>query len=117
MRARVKKHAIVSDRAVDDHWRCQACDAACCRSFVALELSGAEYQRLEALGARRLQLSLRGPHWLIIEGGCEFLAGGRCSIYERRPDICRRFICEDMAECDRAAPQARHEERDRPGSG
>jgi Fe-S-cluster containining protein len=98
MRARVRRHAVVSDRPVDDHWRCRACDAVCCRSFVALELTWAEFERLEALGARRLQLSLRGPHWLVIEGGCEFLVEGRCSIYTERPDICRRFICDDVAE-------------------
>jgi Fe-S-cluster containining protein len=102
MRARVKRHAVVSDRPVDDHWRCRACDAVCCRSFVALELTWVEYERLEALGARRLQLSLRGPHWLLIEGGCEFLVEGRCSIYAERPDICRRFMCDDVAEEGRA---------------
>ena len=91
---------MVSDRPVGDHWRCRACDGVCCRSFVALELSWAEYEMLQAMGARRLQFSLRGPHWLVIEGGCEFLVAGRCSIYEKRPEICRRFICDDVAECD-----------------
>jgi hypothetical protein len=100
VRARVKRHAAVSDRFVDDHWRCRACDAVCCRSFVALELSWAEYETLQALGAQRLQFSLRGPHWLLIEGGCEFLVSGRCSIYEHRPEICRRFICDAVAEHD-----------------
>lgn len=104
MRARVKKHARIADRPVDSHWLCAACDGLCCRSFVAVELSFAEYERLERLGARRLEFSLRGPHWLVIEGGCEFLAEGRCSIYEDRPDVCRRFACEDVAGCE--APPA-----------
>jgi Fe-S-cluster containining protein len=43
-----------------------------------------------------LQLSLYGPHKLEIEYGCEFLVEGRCSIYEERTDICRRFYCSDV---------------------
>ncbi len=100
MRARVKRHATLRDRGVDDDWRCRGCDGVCCRSFVAVELTWAEYERLEALGARRLAFSLRGPHRLVIEDGCEFLVGGRCGIYEQRPEVCRRFICDDVAGCD-----------------
>ncbi len=100
MLARVKRHAVLRDRPVDDDWRCRACDGACCRSFVAVELGWAEYARLEALGAQRLVLSLRGRHRLVIDGGCEFLAGGRCRIYADRPDACRRFICDDVAGCE-----------------
>jgi len=99
VRARVKRHAHLGDHSVDDDWRCRSCDGACCRSFVAVELTAAEYGRLEALGATRLQLSLRGPHWLLVENGCEFLAGGRCGIYDHRPEVCRRFICDDVAGC------------------
>ncbi len=96
MRERVKRHAVLRDRAVDDDARCRACDGACCRSFVAVELGPGEYGRLEALGAQRLQLSLRGPHWLVIDDGCEFLVDGRCAIYAQRPELCRRFICDDL---------------------
>ncbi len=99
MRARIKRHAIVSERSVDDDWRCRSCDGSCCRSFVAVPLRWAEYDALRALGARRLELSLRGPHFLLIENGCEFLVDGRCGIYEQRPDACRRFICDDVAGC------------------
>jgi Fe-S-cluster containining protein len=103
---RVKHRASVRERAVDDHPRCRGCDGACCRSFAAVELTGAEYLRLEALGASRLQLSLRGPHWLVIEGGCEFLVDGRCAIYGQRPDVCRRFLCDDEAGIEAPAPGA-----------
>jgi Fe-S-cluster containining protein len=103
MRSRVKRHGILRDRSVDDDWRCRACDGVCCRSFVAVELSWAEYERLAALGATRLELSLRGRHKLVIDGGCEFLAAGRCRIYADRPEVCRRFICDDVAGCE-AAP-------------
>ncbi len=100
MRARIRRHAILRDRSVDDDWRCRGCDGACCRSFVAVELTFAEYETLRALGARRLEFSLRGPHWLLVENGCEFLVDGRCGIYEHRPGVCRRFICDDVAGCE-----------------
>jgi Fe-S-cluster containining protein len=55
-----------------------------------------EYQVLKAHGAQRLEFSLSGPHLLLIENGCEFLVGGRCAIYDDRPEICRRFYCTDL---------------------
>jgi uncharacterized protein len=61
----------------------------------AVEITWEEYELLKSLGARHLQLSLYGPHRLVIDCGCEFLVSGRCSIYDKRPDICRRFTCRD----------------------
>ena len=86
---------ILLDAPRDGDNRCQECGGICCRSFAAVEISWDEYERLQGLGARRLQLSLYGPHKLEIDCGCEFLVQGRCSIYEARPDICRRFFCSD----------------------
>ena len=90
-----KFHGILLDAPRDGDDRCQNCGGVCCSSFTAVEISGDEYKRLQGLGASRLHLSLFGPHKLEIDGGCEFLDGGRCSIYEARPDICRRFFCSD----------------------
>lgn len=90
-----KYHGILLDAPRDDDDRCRECGGACCSSFAAVEVSWADYERLHELGAKRLQLSLYGPHKLEIDTGCEFLTGGRCSIYEARPDICRRFFCSD----------------------
>ncbi len=95
MLARTRRHGVLRDRPVDDDSRCRDCGGVCCRSFPNVELSWEEYQRLEALGARRLEFSLTRHHRLVIENGCEFLAGGRCAIYADRPSICRRFICDD----------------------
>jgi Fe-S-cluster containining protein len=92
---KTKKHGILQDGPVDDDGRCKSCDGACCRSFPSVDLTWQEYQRLRELGAVRLNFSLSGPHRLIIENGCEFLAAGRCTIYQDRPDICRRFFCQD----------------------
>ena len=59
-------------------------------------LDDGEYQRLGELGALRLHFSLTGHHKLIIENGCEFLIDSRCTIYDHRPDICRRFTCSEV---------------------
>lgn len=90
-----KLHGILLDMPQDGDERCQACGGVCCSSFAAVEITWEEYERLRSLGASRLQLSLYGPHRLQIDCGCEFLAEGRCSIYEHRPDICRRFTCRE----------------------
>lgn len=92
---RKRYHGILLDAPRDGDHRCEECGGVCCRSFAAVEVSWDEYRRLQALGAKRLQLSIYGPHKLEIDYGCEFLADGRCSIYEARPDICRRFFCYD----------------------
>ena len=92
---RKKLHGILLDTPQDGDERCQRCGGACCRSFTAVEITWEEYERLRSLGACRLQLSLYGPHRLEIDCGCEFLVQGRCSIYDKRPDVCRRFTCRD----------------------
>lgn len=89
------KHGVLLERPVDGTEVCIGCDAACCRGFPSVKLTADEYSTLERLGAMRLQFLLNGEHYLIIEHGCEFLEGNRCGIYERRPEICRRFTCTD----------------------
>ncbi|HBG06040.1 MAG TPA: zinc/iron-chelating domain-containing protein [Geobacter sp.] len=93
-RVKEKRHGLLLDQPLDDPSCCRGCDALCCRAFPSVALTWAEYQQLATLGANRLHFSLHGPHKLIIENGCEFLHQGRCGIYEHRPDICRRFICQ-----------------------
>ena len=93
---RIKRyHGILLDAPIDGDDRCQRCGGVCCSSFAAVDISWDEYERLEELGAKRLQLALYGPHKLEIDSGCEVLAEGRCSIYEARPDNCRRFFCSE----------------------
>lgn len=90
-----KLHGILLDGQLDGSDRCRECGGACCCSFSDVEISWEEYERLRAHGARNLQLALHGRHRLVIDYGCEFLIDGRCSIYEIRPDVCRRFVCRD----------------------
>jgi len=91
-----KRHGLLLDHPLDDPPCCGTCAALCCRSFQNLKLSSKEYSHLAALGATRLEFSLYGPHKLNIESGCEFLLLNRCGIYEQRPEICRRFICQTV---------------------
>jgi len=90
---RVKRSSRVADQPIENPSQCLDCDGECCRSFPALEVSWEEFEILKSRGAVRLVFSLSGHHKFIIENGCEFLSRGRCSIYEDRPNICRRFIC------------------------
>ena len=95
-RRRDRKHGFLHDGPVEGS-RCTGCVAVSCRSFVSVELTAAEYRLLQELGARRLEFTLTGRHYLDIEDGCEFLRDDRCSIYPHRPDICRRFSCQEPA--------------------
>lgn len=92
---RERRRGMLLDHPQDGDFRCAECGGDCCRSFTDVELTWEEYERLHSLGAVRLQLSLTGPHRLVIDYNCEFLREGRCSIYPDRPDICRRFTCID----------------------
>jgi len=90
-----KRRGLLLEAPLDDNARCRNCAAACCRGFPSVELSADEYQRLQRLGAIRLEFTLTGHFYLLIENGCEFLVDNRCAIYAQRPAICRRFICTD----------------------
>lgn len=88
-----KRHGRLLDTPLDDDARCRNCAADCCRGFPSVELSADEYALLEKLGAIRLEFTLSGHFYLLIENGCEFLVDNRCAIYAQRPAICRRFTC------------------------
>jgi uncharacterized protein len=91
----------VLDHPLSNLERCRECQADCCRSFPAVNITWSEYNKLSALGANRLYFTLSGRCKLIIENGCEFLLNNRCSIYDNRPDICRRFVCADYLPGDK----------------
>jgi len=93
-RSKNRKHGVLLDYQSDGDSLCTECDAACCRSFPAVDITALEHSYLSSIGATRLQFSLIGRHKLLIENGCEFLSKGKCSIYQHRPDICQRFMCQ-----------------------
>lgn len=90
-----KRHGLLQDTPLDDSERCRNCAADCCRGFPSVELSAEEYALLQKIGAIRLEFTLTGRFYLLIENGCEFLIDNRCAIYTQRPSICRHFICTD----------------------
>lgn len=90
-----RRHGVLLDHPQNGDQRCFRCGGDCCRSFSDVELTWEEFERLRQLGASRLQMSLSGPHRLMIDYNCEFLSDGRCLIYEARPGVCQRFTCVD----------------------
>ena len=94
--SRKKRHGVLLDSPLDNPERCASCSADCCRGFPSIELDPLEYGMLEEIGATRLQFTLNGKFYLIIENGCEFLVGNRCGIYDKRPRMCRIFSCEEI---------------------
>lgn len=95
---RRKLHGVLLDTDLDNGSQCLSCDAACCRGFPSVRLTSDEYARYEKRGGVRLEFTLTGEFYLIIENGCDFLVGNRCSIYEQRPAICRRFSCRPQSD-------------------
>jgi Fe-S-cluster containining protein len=93
-RSKRKRRGVLLDSPSEGDVLCTVCDALCCRSFPAVDITALEYSALRVIGATRLQYSLIGRHKLLIENGCEFLTEGKCSIYEHRPSVCQRFMCQ-----------------------
>lgn len=67
---------------------CAACDAICCRLPVILQAADDVPQRMVAYTDSGLQVMARDE-----EGWCVAVDPARmcCSIYETRPQVCRRF--------------------------
>jgi uncharacterized protein len=67
---------------------CSACDAVCCRLTVVLSDADAIPDYLTDYTAAGLHVMARDE-----EGWCVAIDGARmqCSIYDSRPEVCRRF--------------------------
>jgi Fe-S-cluster containining protein len=89
------------DSQVLKQFRCSGC-GECCRWTGAVLLEGFDLPRIAAhlglseqefidghtqLSPSRRQLALLDQ----ADGGCVFLKGDRCSVYEARPEQCRTF--------------------------
>ncbi len=72
--------------ATDIH--CDACDAVCCRLTVVVMPEDDVAEHFTTRTASGLRVMARDE-----EGWCVALDGARmcCSIYESRPEVCRRF--------------------------
>jgi Fe-S-cluster containining protein len=76
---------------------CGACNA-CCRTFHQLHLRPGEKQARRRLPREYLSVAPGlPPGYLLLgyteQGACPVLVGGRCTIYEDRPLVCRTYDC------------------------
>ena len=83
---------------------CGACNA-CCRTFHQIHLRPGEKRARKRL-PREFLSPAPGlpPGYLLLgyteEGACPVLVGGRCTIYEDRPLVCRTYDCRIYAATD-----------------
>ena len=80
---------MTAHAAPDDHIDCMRCDAVCCRLTVVLQPGDRVPPRFTDETAEGLQVMARDE-----EGWCVAVDAARmqCSIYENRPQVCRRFV-------------------------
>lgn len=81
------------------HAICEGCPAACCRNQIVFVMQNDSVpdELTQPHGwMSKVRVMRHNP-----DGSCIALVDDRCSIYDRRPDVCRRFApggraCERM---------------------
>ncbi|KPN20537.1 hypothetical protein AO715_11870 [Xanthomonas sp. Mitacek01] len=75
----------------DTRCDCTRCDAVCCRLTVVLQAGDDVPARFVAINEAGMEVMARDE-----EGWCVAIDPARmcCSIYESRPDVCRRFAMD-----------------------
>ena len=68
---------------------CDNCNAACCRVFEWAEVARVDPERLEWLRARGAVF--KGKYVAVLRRCPQLNESNRCSIYARRPAMCRAF--------------------------
>ena len=65
---------------------------SCCRHYEKIAVTPEEYAGLKALnrGDVRIIQDEKGLH-LDPKGGCQFLSNNTCTVYSKRPGVCRSF--------------------------
>lgn len=76
-----------------------ACKGLCIRSCGPLGMSALEYDIIEEVSGRPLDVDE--------EGTCTHLVRGRCSVYRDRPLICRLFGVAEGIECEHGCKPSR----------
>ena len=76
---------------MSEHADCDRCDAVCCRLTVVLQPGDVVPERFTDVTDAGLPVMARDE-----EGWCVAIDSARmcCSIYESRPDVCRRFVMD-----------------------
>lgn len=86
---------------------CATCASTCCRGWVVV-VSAADVARLGGDGCVVPRPDLEPGHVGALKqtaaGACVFLGPDGCSVYDRRPEVCRTF---GAVTCDRYQPDAR----------
>ena len=71
---------------------CSECDGRCCKT-VRFELKDFDHKRwVELHGIKVVEVGVKDYAEFPIP--CKMLKDGLCTIYENRPDLCRRFKCQ-----------------------
>jgi Fe-S-cluster containining protein len=83
---------------------CGNCNA-CCRTFHQIHLRPGEKRARRRLPKEYLSVAGRPPPGYLLlgyteEGACPVLVGGRCTVYEDRPLVCRTYDCRLYAATD-----------------
>lgn len=85
---------------------CKSCEAKCCRYF-AMEIdtprSKHDFENLRwYLAHKKIKIYVEKRKWFLeILNECKYLEGHKCSIYDKRPLICREhstYTCEHVLE-------------------
>lgn len=74
-----------ADRGIERKVNCGSCQACCHNEVVLVDEEPADYE-----------VDLRDGIWFLKhrpDGGCIYLGETGCTIYERRPAICKAFDC------------------------
>lgn len=77
---------------------CSECDGHCCSRFSAVDITEEEAKFLESKypGSTNKEKNNWNLEMRLNNNTCVKLKDGKCSIYEDRPNVCRRFRCIDM---------------------
>ena len=67
---------------------CGSCDACCHKGPAVLDEDDYDYE-LDFSNGRHIKTQENGSCW--------YLKDGKCSIYEHRPAVCKRFDCRPLA--------------------
>lgn len=75
---------------------CEACPSLCCKNLSMRILKPTTKREIEDLKWQlqfdTVRVYVRNNRWYqLVEGSCMYLdRHGRCTVYERRPEVCRR---------------------------
>jgi hypothetical protein len=91
---------------------CRGCEAICCRYFalqIDTPVSRSDFENIRwYISHKKVKVYVEKRKWYLeVMNECRFLTGkGNCSIYDKRPLICREH---DVSDCEYTAGQARHD--------